>query len=432
MKKSAKKLAALLTLAAIVFGSLGVVAPTTSKAEESEITKVKNVRQVGSDLTSSDIAWNAYKMNEEDKDDYYYEVHIADSDTDTGECKENWTKKTSTYDTSTTLYGLENGSDYYIRVIAKTMTIPRNTVTEYYDKINIVTTPSKGNKPTITSISSTSVSLAWEKTGGADYYKVMGCPVTDGEAQLLTTSKECKADVTNLSAGVTYTFYVLPVKKSATYEATNENKYNATTVATIPNTPNGMTVVNNWTWERSLVFTWNEVACDGYEVEKSDLNGANLSLTDTSKPTYEITSFSKNTFQKLRVRAYRKIGEQKYYTDWTSYRYFCKPQKATKTKQQKKKKNWVPRSKVTWRKINGATNYSIYVSTSSQKGYQKIATTKKTSYILRKYRDKKLVSGKRYYVKIVANGVFENAKVKSFSTGEYRSFLLREAKKTTK
>lgn len=49
--------------------------------------------------------------------------------------------------------------------------------------------------------------------------------------------------------------------------------------------------------------------------------------------------------------------------------------------------------------VKGAKSYEIYRSTSKDKGYEKIGTTKKATYV-----DKKTKKGKTYYYKVVAKG----------------------------
>lgn len=439
--KRTKKILAILMLIAVAAGNITVAPSTTFAAstteDEAKITKVENVRQTNATTTSADISWNAYNaapVNENEgklqESNYYYEVHISDCD-DAGACKENWSKKVSTYDTSTSLYGLETGHNYYIRVIAKTMTIPRTTVTQYYDKKMIVTTTAQGDAPIITSLSSNSVSLEWKKTVGADMYQIMGCPTANGEASLLATTSLTQTTIENLYAGTSYLFYVLPVKKgSEGFQSVNSNPYNQVSVTTVPKAPDKVILENNWTWEKAINVSWEQSVADGYEVECSSFNGQYLSVVDTDKTVFELTNFTKNMYQRVRIRAYVKHNDQKYYSDWSDYSYFCKQQKATSCKQKKKKKVWRPQVKVKWGKIAGATSYSIYLSKSSQKGYKKIATTKKTSYVLKKYNQKKLKTKQRYYVKIVANGYFAGKKVKTFETNAYRSFNLKKTNKS--
>lgn len=55
-------------------------------------------------------------------------------------------------------------------------------------------------------------------------------------------------------------------------------------------------------------------------------------------------------------------------------------------------------AKVKWSKVEGATKYTVYRSTSKNGKYKKIGTSKTNSY-----KDAKLKKGKKYYYKVVAN-----------------------------
>ena len=66
---------------------------------------------------------------------------------------------------------------------------------------------------------------------------------------------------------------------------------------------------------------------------------------------------------------------------------------------------------LTLSKVKGAKSYEIYRSTSKDKGYKKIATSKKTTYV-----DKTTKKGKTYYYKVVAKGT--NALKGDFTTAK--------------
>ena len=63
----------------------------------------------------------------------------------------------------------------------------------------------------------------------------------------------------------------------------------------------------------------------------------------------------------------------------------------------KKKSN--KKAKVTWKKVDGAKNYTVYRSTKKNGKYSQIGTTKGGSYT-----DKTVKKGKKYFYKVVANG----------------------------
>ena len=54
---------------------------------------------------------------------------------------------------------------------------------------------------------------------------------------------------------------------------------------------------------------------------------------------------------------------------------------------------------MTWKKVDGATKYTVYRATSKNGKYKQIGTTKGSSYT-----DKTVKKGKKYFYKVVANG----------------------------
>ena len=68
----------------------------------------------------------------------------------------------------------------------------------------------------------------------------------------------------------------------------------------------------------------------------------------------------------------------------------------TKVKAKKKGKT---KAKVTWKKVDGATKYTVYRATSKNGKYKQVGTAKGGSYT-----DKTVKKGKKYYYKVVANG----------------------------
>ena len=71
---------------------------------------------------------------------------------------------------------------------------------------------------------------------------------------------------------------------------------------------------------------------------------------------------------------------------------------------------------VKWKKIKGATSYTIYASTKQNSGFKKIKTIsakKKSSYTFKKIGKKKLKKKKRYYVRVAYNTKVGKKTVKS-------------------
>ena len=65
----------------------------------------------------------------------------------------------------------------------------------------------------------------------------------------------------------------------------------------------------------------------------------------------------------------------------------------------KAKKKGSKKAKVTWKKVDGATKYTVYRATSKNGKYKKVGTAKGGSYT-----DKTVKKGKKYFYKVVANG----------------------------
>ena len=115
-----------------------------------------------------------------------------------------------------------------------------------------------------------------------------------------------------------------------------------------------------------------------------------------SSISYNALKNIKNQFYKLRVRAYVTIDNKNYYGAWSDYTVFALQPKVGLKKSGKK-------LKITWKKVSGAKNYTVYMSTSKTGGYKKLTTTKKRAYTAKKFKKKKLNKKKTYYVYVVAN-----------------------------
>ena len=57
---------------------------------------------------------------------------------------------------------------------------------------------------------------------------------------------------------------------------------------------------------------------------------------------------------------------------------------------------------ISWSKVKGATDYSVYVSRTSGGKYKKVATTKSTTYNFRTFNGSQLTGGTYYYY-VIAN-----------------------------
>ena len=106
----------------------------------------------------------------------------------------------------------------------------------------------------------------------------------------------------------------------------------------------------------------------------------------------EVKNIKTTSFYKLRIRG-RQVSEAGYsYTKWSKYIYCNLQQTSKKDVKLKPTKRTI---KATWKKVAGASNYTIYISDTPRGTYRKVATTSKTSYTIKKFRGRKLQSKNR-------------------------------------
>ena len=58
--------------------------------------------------------------------------------------------------------------------------------------------------------------------------------------------------------------------------------------------------------------------------------------------------------------------------------------------------------KISWQKMTGAKSYTVYFSKSPNTGWKKVGTTKKTSFIVKRFNGSALTTYVDYYYKVVA------------------------------
>ena len=148
-------------------------------------------------------------------------------------------------------------------------------------------------------------------------------------------------------------------------------------------------------------LSWNKISgVSGYVVYKYNTSTKKYEKVATTKNTsYKITKLKSGTSYKFRVRAYKKAYSKNYYGAYATLSTATKPITPTVKLSTSNKT-----ATVAWNKVNGASGYVVYMSTSKNGTYKKIGTTSKLSY-----KKTGLVKGKIYYFKVRAykkvNGV---------------------------
>ena len=132
-------------------------------------------------------------------------------------------------------------------------------------------------------------------------------------------------------------------------------------------------------------------------------NGKKLFTGTTTAYTFTAKNkkLTNTQFLKIKARTYFVLNGQKKYGPYSDDCWFARFPSGVKAK---KAGNMAADGvKVTWKKMKGAKNYTVYISTSPGGGYKKVTTTSKTSCTIKKCRGAKFVSGRSYYYRVVAN-----------------------------
>lgn len=282
-----------------------------------------------------------------------------------------------------------------------------------------------------------SVTISWD-TPYSNYAE--SYVVYVGNSPYQTVSKNTKSlKINGLKQGVAYPVSVLFVNNKEYYYLDVESN-SSMFVRTTPEKLEATDVL----WDKSdkiefayvdesLYLDANNVVCkyiDGIEFKAKDVKGKvrktlkktpRKTVTSYSKAEDLIDSFSfkapsalKNKGMQYQVRTYIQLDNgKKIYSDWTSTKVIIPQAKVSKL--QKVSSNKV---RVSWKKVSGAKNYTIYKTTNSGKSYKKVKTVsaKTTSYTVSGFK-----KGKKNGVVIVANKV-KVGKKKYNSTKSYYTY----------
>jgi hypothetical protein len=328
----------------------------------------------------------------------------------------NWSVSSYTQYLSKSISGLNSGRSYYVRMRSfdyyNSWTYSPSSGAVYSDwssAFEVVTAPENISNLVQTKGGSSSITVSWDKASGATAYQVYY--VLGGSEFLSGETTKTTYKIKNLEPDKYYEIRVYAVRESASgYEAksgyASHNCY--TTAGKVKKLE-----LDKWdTDDNTVRVTWNdnEDTNTGYEVNVTNLSGKkikNFAVT-TSYAEFSIDSI-KNKGCIVKVRAYRDIDGVEIYGKWSSSKVIV----AQPSLVLEKKSNTSIR--LSWKKISGATSYTVYRSTSSYTGFKKIKTTKSTSLT-----NSKLNSGTTYYYYVVANGVKVKGKSAKSTKATYR------------
>ena len=339
---------------------------------------------------------------------------------------------------------LAAGKSYYVRVVAAT-----SVNNEWQDleetasaPFEVVTAPmSKVTKLKQTKAEAKKISLSWKKANGANSYWMYrykkGATSPGKPVKIKNVSSY---NLSGLAADTKYEIEIFAVRKSESgYEATSDSRnYAAAYMSTMPKKVGKVKFLMGGS-SRNLgdatsssdakqgYFSWPaSKAADGYEYTVYGNNGKKLftGTTTTSNPKLVRIANKKLTntqFMKIKVKAFIKVNGKKKFGPASDDCWFAKyPPNVKKAMVGRYAADGV---RISWKKMTGAKDYTVYVSTSPDSGYKKVSTTSGTSCIIKKCNGAAISTYRNYYYYVQASKKVGGKTIKSDDSW-YGSFYI--------
>lgn len=348
-----------LILLAITSIMLFAMSITSMAATETNM----NIQQTGSSSSRVDITWQTYLGQ-----NIHYHVEMSYDGV-------NWAMQDYAYNSNETIYGLTEGSSYYVRISVynkdfhSTNSSKDGNLVAVSQKQLVSTNPSEVQNLRQTGATKNSISMEWDPVAGASYYRILIWE--NYEYKTIATSNTNSATISGLDPSSEIRYYVAAVKNVNGYEAVGDES-ESSYMKTVPKKVTRVAITDLYDNIKVCYYGWTSCEkADGYQYEITSLNGKKKYYKATTTSTSaRLTTYPVGAFTKARVRAYVEINGKKI--------------------------------TLKWKKVSGVSEYRIYISTKEKKGYKKVATvsSKKSSYTITKYNKKKLKKGQKYYVQL--------------------------------
>lgn len=251
---------------------------------------------------------------------------------------------------------------------------------------------------TLTQTNATTSSITYSFTGSnATKYAIYTRPYADYSAEftyLTTVTQAGTYTANNLQAGTAYYIKVVP------YNAEGKEGYGRyVKMVTLISSMKNLHQEKWWKYALALDVQWDKLdAADGYDVVVKTAQGKKIKNTTASGAAYgfSLSNIKNEQIYNVSVRAKQNFNGQTIYTDWAKIDCFVQP---TIVKANVKNGSMT----INWKKIAGATGYTVYVSTNKKakpSEYKKVASVnkKKSSCTIKKVGKSKIKAKKTYYV----------------------------------
>lgn len=146
----------------------------------------------------------------------------------------------------------------------------------------------------------------------------------------------------------------------------------------------------------SLKLNWGKVGgVSGYQLQRKSGDKWNT-ITNTTSNSYTAKSLKAGTTYNFRVRAYKTIDGQKYYSAWKTITTPTKPSKPSIKSPSTNKKHQII---VKWNKVSNCSGYQVQYS--KKKNFSSVIATKTVSGKSKtSYTGKNFTKGRKYYVRV--------------------------------
>ncbi|SDB06462.1 N-acetylmuramoyl-L-alanine amidase [Eubacterium oxidoreducens] len=304
------------------------------------------------------------------------------------------TVKGNTTDTATV--SVASGVKYYYKVRAYKKSGSTTTYSAYSSVLAAVSLAKTTAKLTVITGTTTGLKISWTKVTGCKGYLVYRSTSSDSGFTKVATIKDASTlTYTDTSAQVDTKYYykVRAYKKysGGTSKASASNCVSGTIKSEISITKTKATSSNK------MKLTWSKVSgAKKYEVYRATSASGTykkLATIASSKLTYTDQTATAGKTYYYKVRAQLASG-------YTTFSATKAAKTVAKTVISKIYGSGATTLKIKWGKVSGASGYIVYKSTSSSKGFTRIASVSGETTC--SYTDKNLTAGKTYYYKIKA------------------------------
>lgn len=387
MNKMIKIKKAMVAFAAVLAMSLMLLPSVKADAAVTVLAAPKDAKQTISTETAVRVSWSAVPGATA-----YVYSYSSDNKTYTGEAMTGNGGK----DTFINVAGANwaAGNTYYVKVRAF-------DGTKYSEAVvaTVATAPKAPATMTQVAADNASATVSWAASTGATGYLIR-FGATQATAKDIQVVKTTSVKLTGLSADSAYYLAVYPIRQVTTSFYASENCVENPRVLTTAPAVKGLKLAS-WDVKSNIVtLQWNNTAKyeNGYQIEiyKADnklVKTYNIYGRRAKSKTFILKSVKNTPFQ-YRVRTYTFMNGEKQYGAWSDLAYAI-PQ--ANVSAAKVSNNAV---KLSWTKVPGAKNYTVYRATKEGGKFKKVATTKKAAYTvnnLKTYKD--------YYFYVKANRV---------------------------